>query len=751
LLANGQSAALSLLRLLGLPLSLGHAFTFEAAMKLLVALSFAYLFMRRRGHSELAALVTAISFALSTAITVWLHFPLASVTAFLPLVFYAVDLLFERISYPRFLLLVAAFWQMLLHGHPESAAHIVLAAGAYVLFLLMTGWSRERMRSAGVMAIAGMVALILALPFVLPFLEALPFTHRYNMLEEFPDAYDRPTDARFLMTLLQPRFYGSVGEGTAWGPAHAEVIAGYCGVLALAGWIAMLIELVRSRRWRFGARDRGRPAAVIPSQETALCVTEGRNDTSSRARAGGGEGRGTSPIPNDVSRTAESGKARKQAEGWNAAVFFVFASPVLLGVILNWPVISALFRATPLLDIAANQRLRFVLCWFLAILLGMAIDLTRERSRAPFAIGLAITAAILVAAFPANDVVARGILARTLTTTLPAAAVLVAAMWATATRMRRVLSTMLLLTLIATDLVVFSQNWNPVVSEEKLYPATPMIERLQELEREAGESAPFRIAGTAATLFPNGASMYGLEDIRGHDPMANSKVLGLLRVLTGYTSASYFAQLNHVDHPLIDYLNVRYVLTTTAEALDVGHFTMVYQNIDGRIWENNRVRPRWFPAERVLMEFEDHRRIPLLVAHRDWAGTAVVKRLHSSLIDLVQDDVFGPREAGALRTRVEIVEASPRRWVLDVDAPRWTLVVSSQPTFPGWRIYDQQGEELKLITVNEGFIGFLAPPGRSRITIRYRPRSFYVGLGVALAMVGVLIGVPFRRSLQLRH
>src|SRR5207245_9012422 len=43
LLANGQSAALSPLRLLALPLPLGQSFTAEAAMKLLIALTFTFL------------------------------------------------------------------------------------------------------------------------------------------------------------------------------------------------------------------------------------------------------------------------------------------------------------------------------------------------------------------------------------------------------------------------------------------------------------------------------------------------------------------------------------------------------------------------------------------------------------------------------------------------------------------------------------------------------------------------------------
>ena len=55
LLANGQSSGLSPLRFLALPLPLGQSFTAEAAMKILIAMSFMYAFCRRR-WSELPGL-----------------------------------------------------------------------------------------------------------------------------------------------------------------------------------------------------------------------------------------------------------------------------------------------------------------------------------------------------------------------------------------------------------------------------------------------------------------------------------------------------------------------------------------------------------------------------------------------------------------------------------------------------------------------------------------------------------------------
>ena len=106
LLANGQSAAFSPLRLVALPLPLGQSFTAEAAMKLLIALTFTFLFCRRRGYSEIASAVGAIAFAFSTFVIIWLHFPHATVAAYLPAVLLQIDLLSERITYGRFVFAV---------------------------------------------------------------------------------------------------------------------------------------------------------------------------------------------------------------------------------------------------------------------------------------------------------------------------------------------------------------------------------------------------------------------------------------------------------------------------------------------------------------------------------------------------------------------------------------------------------------------------------------------------------------------
>src|SRR5207244_10270610 len=59
--------------------------------------------------------------------------------------------------------------------------------------------------------------------------------------------------------------------------------------------------------------------------------------------------------------------------------FFVIAAPIILGIILGWPVVSQLFHFV--FALAANARLRLMLCWLLAAMAAAIIDVTlSERS-----------------------------------------------------------------------------------------------------------------------------------------------------------------------------------------------------------------------------------------------------------------------------------------------------------------------------------------------------------------------------------
>ena len=250
LMANMQSAALSPLRLLALPLPLGYAMAAEAAMKILVALTFMFLYLRRR-YDELPSVIGAIAFGFGTYAVIWLHFPHATVAVFLPAVCYAIDLLAEKVTFGRFVFAAMLGPLLLFGGHPETTAHVVFFATVYAVWVAF-GELRDG-RLAFIRTLAGIciVSALLAAPLLVPFLESMRNTVRYVDLKERPhDEGTAYSDFTSLVPLFQPRFYGT-RPGPAWSAnAKAETLCGFAGFLGIAAWFGLLARAIARREWR---------------------------------------------------------------------------------------------------------------------------------------------------------------------------------------------------------------------------------------------------------------------------------------------------------------------------------------------------------------------------------------------------------------------------------------------------------------------------------------------------------------------
>src|ERR1041385_3637139 len=267
LLANAQSSAFSLIRLLALPLPLGYAFTAEAAWKILIALTFTFLYCRRRGWAELPSAIGAIAFGWCTFVQTWLHFPLVTVAVWIPAAFLTTDLLLEAITWPRFLTAVGVWAVMLYGGHPETVSHTAFFVGLYVLCgILVDGAPHPRFADplpaggervaggrvrGGIAVIAAIVAgALIAAPFIAPFAEAITKSKRYQELQVHPNEIGYYSDFPSEVILFQPHFFGHVPYDKPWGPAVAESITGFAGILAVASWFAVVARAIVRRRFR---------------------------------------------------------------------------------------------------------------------------------------------------------------------------------------------------------------------------------------------------------------------------------------------------------------------------------------------------------------------------------------------------------------------------------------------------------------------------------------------------------------------
>jgi hypothetical protein len=678
LLGNSQSSAFSPLRILALPLPLGYAMTSEAAMKLLIALTFMYLFCRKRGYGELPSAIGAVGFGFCTFINTWLHFPIVSVTMFLPAVLYQIDLLLERWTYPRFCFAVAIWAAMLFGGHPESCTHIFFMALLYLGWILLVERpmrARKAMRFVVLLGVAMILAAIIAAPLLATFAEGVTKSFRFADLKVHPNLVAPFSDLPSALLLLSPNFFGHVPLENSWGPTKAESITGFAGVFGLAAWFTLLLHVLIKRRWR--------------ERET----------------------------------------------------FWVIATPLILGIILDWPIVSILFHK--IFFLALNARLRMLLCFVSAIMAAAVSDLLlRERMRVLYAgigsVGAALLWAYYGTQFPDSVKQHSALVAIT-----PSLVVLgIALLLPIAGRFRPIVLMFVGAAMIA-EIWIAEYGWNPVLPASMMYPDTPLIAKLRQL---IATHAPSRFVGTGPVFFPNSSAVYGLEDIRTHDPMANGRYIGELRVLGGYDVDSYFAMWKNFDTRLLDYLNVRYVVAEPkATVTDTQRYRVVYSGKDGTIFENRDVLPRFFPAWAVLLEFKGDLFNRRLVHFDTFSWAVLLKRLPVES-DKERQDLLAPRPNNAPRTKLSLTSWSATDYRMHISAPRWTVIVSSIPYWPGWEA-STATRSLEVLQVDGPFLGFTIPPGEHDVRVHFVPVTFYLGLAASLITIAAMCVWPlFQRQ-----
>jgi hypothetical protein len=390
------------------------------------------------------------------------------------------------------------------------------------------------------------------------------------------------------------------------------------------------------------------------------------------------------------------------------------------------------------LPLVAHHRFRLLLLMLLAIQAACLVDrIERGEERSATLIGVSLVGVLLVAPFVLVKFPTHERLMGAMQAVIPS--VVVSVLACIPPRSRRLGA--LLLVAVVIEIWSVTYIWSPPLRQRLMYPSTPLIAELKRLK--SSEREPFRVAGWGATFFPNNAAIFGLQDIRVHDPMGYAKYMSYLRLAAGYGAWDYFAQWLNVDTPLLDYLNVRYVLVDDPKlVLDAQRYQLVYEGRDGRIFRNLHWLPRFFPVRNVVPEFRDELFWQRMKEHRDFANTAILDRLQAETPQM-RDDFFQPRRADAPAATSKILRATNADYRIAVQAPRWSLMVSSIPWWPGWKV-ERNGQRIDPIRVNGVFLGFAVPPGQSDVRVWYAPWSYWAGVWIAIATL-FLLAIGYRR------
>jgi hypothetical protein len=408
----------------------------------------------------------------------------------------------------------------------------------------------------------------------------------------------------------------------------------------------------------------------------------------------------------------------------SALVFFLVA--------MRWTVIGEAFNALPLASWAANDRLRFVVVFFVAAAVARRLEAITRAG--PSLIDLASGFGMLLLSIWVNRKLV-------LETVEPIHALLVGmlalfvavclsssmSIWRRWRLEGAERIALLAACVIGIELFVLNFPYNALTPRSYFAPETPIIDAV----RAETPEEPWRVVGADWIFLPNASAQYGIEDVRGSDPMAWAPYTRFFERLQVEGQALDVLRVRNVDDTAIDFLNVRFVIAEPGHGGADG-WKRIYSGPDGELFENEQWVRRFFsPALLLPTSTHDPRDVD------DLRSMAVVG----------DADLTGPTDNPPV-TGMWMQQMSPTSFRLTVDASERTFIASSQPAPSGWKV-EVNGEPVDIRPVNGAFIGFWVPEGSSKVRVSYEPASWRYGL--LLSALGLVVLIATARHPQRRQ
>ena len=724
LFANGESAILYPINLVGLALPHHAALAFSAILRVFIAGVGMFLFVRAVGASAMGSALAGIAFAFSGPMTVWLNYPVGNGYAWLPMLFYVTQRLLStrRLEYSAAAGVVIAI--QVLGGHYQTVFIMLLAWAAYglrgVVRTLRPGQSwRQALGAALLLVNAATVGLALTAVQLLPFRAWLAGTGEASRrAAERLSSWSNPglmQDAiGTAMTMAIPNCLGNPTLGTMtsfWGNNFIEQTT-YVGIIALA--LATFAVALRVRRF-------------------------------SERRASG--------VPADP------------------LVFFAVLGSFFLLMAIDAPVVGLLNRL-PVFNVIAFQRYRMVFVFCAAIAAGFGVDELLRGSRysdrlRPLARGLALYAVAGMVALVVVRVVLVHFEAQVTSYNrvrqlyplmlkafslsyvpmyfpmLAAAAAAVAILCFRKGLLPANLAGVLLVGLASADLLVFGAGFNPTSSAADVFPETAATRYLRQ---RLNAVLPERIVATDDSLPSNTATPYLLFDVAGSDFVGRRYAEFALRAGGTMVGANRI-RFARFEPRLLRYLGVRYIVSKGyPPGFDRGVLERVFSNDDVSVFENPMRLPRAFLAHDVVSAGSDGEIFDLLMsAALDSTGRVVLEE------KTAEGWRAGRPSAG---DSLQVVEYRPGRVVMDAKTAEPAFLFISDAHDPGWTAR-LDGASTKIYRADFAFMAVPVPAGGHRIEFTYAPPGLRTGAavsagGACLACLTLLSGAFARRRPKLK-
>ncbi|MDM8532210.1 YfhO family protein [Anaerolineales bacterium HSG25] len=297
---------------------------------------------------------------------------------------------------------------------------------------------------------------------------------------------------------------------------------------------------------------------------------------------------------------------------------------------------------------------------------------------------------------------------------------------------------------IVLDLVSFGYDYNPTISAEQFYPSTTISQRLTE------DQSLFRMTALRQDLIPDAHIMFGLSDVRGLDLPIHWYKQYVNLIPERIPWLHYGLIFDDVDSPLLRVLNLKYVVAGKPDKLvNNEHVTNIEQIDELYLAELKTVTPRAFMVyETIISPNDDHttellqqepeavfRRVILAETTSEWEKFLNLMSPAESISDSAPPSLEQPTE-----TKVVNLTYQPNHSSWQVRTPQAGYLFLSDAYYPGWWA-EVNGHPTKIYRANLAFRAIYLPPGEHTVNFRFQPLSFYLGGGISVMALGLILAL----------
>jgi len=264
---------------------------------------------------------------------------------------------------------------------------------------------------------------------------------------------------------------------------------------------------------------------------------------------------------------------------------------------------------------------------------------------------------------------------------------------------------------------------------------SPAIEKIK-----AAGPEPFRVMGMGFNLYGDYAAVYGLEDIRSSAPLSNRELINLFQNFPGLQfSGDWMIHITNLAaaQPLLNMLNVKYLLGPPQVALPSGMDFRLVEQSDFGVLENPEVWPRAFFSGRILTVTSNAEFIKTLNQNPTNPFVALTPEEIERQPGLEKLESAQP----ASISPAAHYQLLPNSTAFDIHAASAGIVCLTEGQASDF-FATANGQAKKVLTVNEAFKGiYLNQPGNYHIEFIYRPPHWRLSCSLfwsALAAVTLL-------------